>query len=67
MDDLLLGLMGPGAGSPEYVENVRARVGQLTGEVRKATLEKLAAIWLMNDNLRNKDTARFLTCRGSMR
>ena len=40
MDDLLLGLLGPGAGSPEYVENVRARVGQLTGEVRKATLDE---------------------------
>lgn len=54
MDDLLLGLLGPESDIPEYVENVRARVGRLTGEVRKATLEKLAAIWLMNDNLRNK-------------
>jgi hypothetical protein len=54
MDDLLLGLLGPGWDMPDYVEKVRARVGQLTGEARTATLEKLAAIWLMNDNLRNK-------------
>ena len=27
MDDLLLGLLGPGSDIPEYVENVRSRVG----------------------------------------
>ncbi len=54
IDDLLLGLLGPGADLPDYVEKVFSRVGQLTGEVRAGTLEKLVAIWLMNDNLPNK-------------
>lgn len=51
IDDLLLGLLGPGAEHPEYVDKVLDRVGHLTGEARLGTLEKLLAIWLMNDSL----------------
>jgi hypothetical protein len=51
IDDLLLGLLGPGADDPGYVEKVRDRVGRLQGKVRLGALEKLLAIWLMNGNL----------------
>lgn len=54
IDDLLLGLLGPGADMPEYVEKVRSKVGEIRGEARKTTIEKLAAILLMNDNLRKQ-------------
>jgi hypothetical protein len=55
MDDLLLGLLGPGADIPDYVARVFSRAGQLTGEDRLTTLEKLFAIRLMNDRLLTKE------------
>lgn len=51
IDDLLLGLLGPGADHPGYVDKVLDRVGHLEGEARLGTLEKLLAIWLMKCNL----------------
>jgi hypothetical protein len=55
LNDLFLGLFGPGAAIPEYVAKVKSRLEQLTGEPRAAALEKIVAIWWMADQVRKNE------------
>ena len=55
LNDLFLGLFGPGAAIPEYVATVKSRLEQLTGEPRELALEKIVAIWWMSEEVRKSE------------